>query len=216
MFFDLQFALESLPALLEGLKVTVQASVIAFLLAAILGLAMALSRRSESIWLSAPVGALVEFVRSTPLLVQLFFVFYVLPKYGLRLPAFVVGVVVLGLHYGTYTSEVYRAGIEAIGRGQWEASRSLNFTPMHTWTRIILPQALPPMLPALGNYLIGIFKETAQLAAITVVEMLLAARTVGTRSFRFLEPITMAGLFFFLLSYPSSLIVKRLEDRYAN
>jgi polar amino acid transport system permease protein len=215
MFFDWDFALEVMPDMLEGLVTTIQASLIAFALAAVIGLLMALARRSESVWLSAPVGALVEFIRSTPLLVQLFFFFYVLPQYGLRFPAFIVGVTVLGLHYGTYTSEVYRAGIDAIGRGQWEAAKSLNFNAQHTWTRIILPQALPPMTPALGNYLIGIFKETAQLAAITVVEMLLTARTIGTRSFRFLEPITLAGLLFFALSYPSSLLVQRLEARYA-
>lgn len=214
-FFDWEFAWEILPRLLEGLVVTVQAALLGFAVAAVLGLLLALARRSESTWLSAPVGGLVEFIRSTPLLVQLYVFFYILPQYGVRLPAFALGVTALGLHYATYTSEVYRAGIDAIGRGQWEAARALNFSALYTWTRIILPQAIPPMVPALGNYLIGIFKETPQLAAITVIEMLLTARSIGTRTFRFLEPITLVGVLFFLISYPSALLVQRLEARYA-
>ena len=214
-FFDFNYALEILPVLLEGLWVTVQVSVAGFALAAILGLLMALARRSENGWLSEPVGALVEFVRSTPLLVQLFFLFYVLPRYGLRLPPFIVGTVALGLHYGTYASEVYRAGIDAIGRGQWEAARALNFSTGYTWTGIILPQAIPPMIPALGNYLIAMFKESAQLAAITVPELLFTGQVLGARNFRYLVPITMVGALYFAISYPSSLIVRQLEARYA-
>ncbi|MFW5943575.1 MAG: ectoine/hydroxyectoine ABC transporter permease subunit EhuD [Chloroflexota bacterium] len=214
-FFDFQFALEILPQLLQGLLVTIQVSFASFAVAAIMGLLLALGRRSENGWLSNVSGAVVEFVRSTPLLVQLFFFFYVLPRYGLRLPAFIVGTLALGLHYGTYTSEVYRAGIDAVEEGQWEASRALNFSPMHTWTRIILPQAIPPMFPALGNYLVAMFKESALLFSITVTELMYTGQTIGTRSFRYLEPITLVGALYFLISYPSSIFVRRLEARYA-
>ncbi|HSM58384.1 MAG TPA: ectoine/hydroxyectoine ABC transporter permease subunit EhuD [Candidatus Sulfomarinibacteraceae bacterium] len=214
-FFDFQFALEILPQLLQGLLVTIQVSFAAFAVAAITGLLLALGRRSENGLLSNVSGAIVEFVRSTPLLVQLFFFFYVMPRYGLRLPAFIVGTLALGLHYGTYTSEVYRAGIDAVAEGQWEASRALNFSPMHTWTRIILPQAIPPMFPALGNYLVAMFKESALLFSITVTELMYTGQTIGTRSFRYLEPITLVGALYFLLSYPSSIFVRRLEARYA-
>lgn len=213
-FFDWEFAFEILPDLLEGLAVTVQIALLGFALAAVLGLLLALARRSETKWLSAPATGLVEFIRSTPLLVQLYVFFYVLPRYGVRIPPRTLGVLALGLHYGTYTSEVYRAGIDAIERGQWNAARALNFSMLHTWTRIILPQAIPPMIPSLGNYLIGIFKETPQLIAITVVELLTTALSIGTRTFRFLEPITLVGILFFLISYPSSLLVQRLEARY--
>lgn len=215
MLFDWQFAWEILPSLLRGLVVTIEATLIGFTLAAIIGLLMALSRRSQRAWIAQPVGAVVEFIRSTPLLVQLYVFFFVLPRYGLRMPPLVVGSIALGLHYGTYCSEVYRAGIDAVDRGQWEASTALNFAPLQVWTRIILPQAIPPMIPALGNYLVAMFKETPQLAAITVVELLLTARTIGTRQFRFIEPITMVGLLFFLISYPSALFVQRLEARFA-
>lgn len=214
-FFDWGFIWQILPDLLGGLVVTIEATFAGFAVAAVLGLLMALGRRTENRWISYPIGGLVEFVRSTPLLVQLFFFFFVLPRYGIRLPPFVVGTFVLGLHYGTYTSEVYRAGIDAIERGQWEAATALNFSPTYTWTGIILPQAIPPMIPALGNYLVAMFKESAQLAAITVTELLLTARAIGTQEFRFLEPITMVGLLYFLVSYPSALLVQRLEARYA-
>lgn len=214
-FFDFQYALEILPQLLEGLVITIQASVVGFALAAIVGLLLALGRRSENQLIAQPVGAVVEFIRSTPLLVQLFFFFYVLPIYGVRLPPFVIGVIALGLHYGTYTSEVYRAGIDAVDTGQWEAATALNFSPMRVWTGIILPQAIPPMFPALGNYLVAMFKESALLAAITVAELLQTGQTIGTRSFRYLEPITLVGALYFLISYPSSFIVRRLEARYA-
>jgi len=210
-----EFVIEIMPRLLQGLQVTIQATIVGFALSAVLGLLMALGRRSENNWLSWPTTAVIEFIRMTPLLVQLFFLFFVLPRYGLRLPAFFVGVVALGLHYGTYNSEVYRAGIDAIDKGQWEAAKALNFPPMHTWTRIILPQAIPPMYPALGNYFVAMFKESAQLLAITVVELMLTARIIGTETFRFLEPITMAGVLYFVISYPSSLLVQRLEARYA-
>lgn len=214
--FDWAFAWEILPTLLWGLVVTIEATIAGFALAVVLGLLMALGRRSDNPWISRPVGGFVEFIRSTPLLVQLYIFFFVLPRYGLRLPPFAVGAVALGLHYGTYCSEVYRAGIDAIDRGQWEAATALNFSPLRVWVGIILPQSIPPMIPALGNYLVAMFKETAQLAAITVTELLLSARVIGTQTFRFLEPITLAGLLYFLISYPSALLVQRLEARFVN
>jgi len=224
--WDWEFVIEILPRMLDGLQTTISATLTAFALSAVVGLLMALGRRSENKIISWPTTGLIEFIRMTPLLVQLFFFFYVLPQYGIRIPtielgplsigsAFIIGTIVLGLHYGTYNSEVYRAGIDAIEKGQWEAATALNFTPRHTWTRIILPQAIPPMFPALGNYLVAMFKESAQLLAITVMELTLTARIIGTETFRFVEPITMAGALYFLISYPSSLLVQRLEARYA-
>jgi polar amino acid transport system permease protein len=211
---DLRYARRILPDLLDGLQLTVLATFIGFALALVFGFGFALGRRSKQIWISLPSAAVVEFTRSTPLLVQLFFFFFVLPKWGIRLPAFQLGVIAIGLHYGTYCSEVYRAGIDAVPQGQWEASTALNFSARRVWLGIILPQAIPPMIPAFGNYFVAMFKETAQLSAITVVELLLSARTAGTRDFRFLEPITMAGGLYFAVSYPSSLIVQQLEKRF--
>jgi polar amino acid transport system permease protein len=117
------------------------------------------------------------------------------------------------LHYSTYLSEVYRSGIDNVPRGQWEAAKALNFSKLRTWTSIIIPQAILPMVPVMGNYLIGMFKDTPLLSAITLVEILQTAKVIGAQSFRYLEPITMVGVIFLILSYVSSLGVQWLELR---
>jgi polar amino acid transport system permease protein len=211
---DWRFVRRIYPDMLEGLEVTVRATFISFALALVFGFLFALGRRSESLWISLPTAAIVDFTRTTPLLVQLFFFFFVLPRYGVKLPAFQLGVAAIGVHYGTYCSEVYRAGIDAVPRGQWEAAKALNLSPQRKWFAIILPQALPPMIPAFGNYLVAMFKETALLAAIAVPELLDTARSAGTRAFRYLEPITMVGLLYFSVSFPASLLVQELERRF--
>jgi len=207
------YAMSIIPPLLQALKVTVSATLVAFAIAMFGGLLLALCRRSRFKPLSWIAGAVVEFIRSTPLLVQLYFIFYVLPLYGLSLSPFAAGVLGLGLHYSAYMSEVYRSGIEAVPRGQWEASTALNFTKVQTWIRVVLPQAVPPVVPVLGNYLIVMFKETPILSAITLVEMLQKAQILGSESFRYLEPFTIIGLLFLIVSYPSSILVRRLETR---
>lgn len=210
-----EYALDVLPRLLEATVVTVQATVVGFLLALVLGLILALMRRSPVRLLSWPATAFVEFIRSTPLLVQLYFLFFILPSAGVRMSPFLTGVIGLGMHYGTYLSEVYRAGIDSVPRGQWEAATALNFSTIRTWRSVILPQAIPPMIPAFGNYFIVMFKETPLLSAITVVELLGAAKNVGARSFRYVEPYTLVGIIFLVLSYPSALLIRRLEERLA-
>ncbi len=157
---------------------------------------------------------MAEFIRGTPLLVQLYVIFYVLPDIGILLPPLVAGVIGLGLHYGTYTAEVYRAGIENVPRGQWEAAKACNLTEQQTWTRIILPQALPPMIPALANYFIAMFKETPLLSAITVLELMNQAKSVANSSYRYIEPITLVGAFFLVISLISVVALRWLEHRY--
>lgn len=214
---DWDFAWTILPVLLRGLVVTVEVTLIGIALAMVLGLFLALARRSRRWYLHYPIRGLIEFVRSTPLLVQLYFVFFVAPLVlGLRMSALTTGVLVLGIHYATYTSEVYRAGIDAVPRGQWEGATALNFSRVYTWRRIVLPQAIPPVIPALGNYLISMFKDTPQLLAIGVLEILTAAQRIGARSFQYDEAYTMAGIFFLVLAYGASLLVRSVERRYGS
>lgn len=212
--WDWNYALQILPELLHVLPITVGATLLGFITAAVLGLPLALARRSKFKLLAIPAHAWMEFVRSTPLLVQLFVLFYALPLYGITMSPLLTGVVGLGVHYSTYLSEVYRSGIDSVTRGQWEASKALNFSRRHTWTKIILPQALPPVIPIMGNYLITMFKETPVLSAITLVELLQTAKSIGAGSFKYLEAFTLVGLLFLLLSYPSSLIVGKLERKF--
>lgn len=207
------FALSILPEILAALKITIAATFTSFLFALVVGLLLTLLSRTKIKPLGMIVKWIINFIRSTPLLVQLYFIFYVFPQFGLSLEPFTAGVLGLGLHYSTYLSEVYRGGIEAIPRGQWEAAKALNFSAIKTWSRIVLPQAIPPIVPVLGNYLIVMFKETPLLSAITLVEILQTAKIIGAHSFRYMEAFTIVGVLFLLLSYPSSLLIRRLELR---
>jgi polar amino acid transport system permease protein len=197
-----------------GLKVTAQITLLGAILAFTLGLVLALLRRSKIYWVRTPTRWFIEFVRSTPLLVQLFFLYYVVPgTLGIKASALVTGVIGLGVHYSCYTAEVYRAGIEGVPKGQWEAAIALNLPRVRTWTGVILPQAVRRVLPALGNYLVAIFKESPQLSIITVVDVIGNAQELGSERFRYLEPLTVAGLFFLVLAIPSSILIRRLERR---
>lgn len=212
-FFDWQFAREILPRLLDASLTTIGIALAGFAIAVVLGLFLAIGRRSRHRWLSWPVTGLIEFIRSTPLLIQVYFLFYVFPNYGLNLSAMQAGIIGIALHYACYTAEVYRAGLDAVPRSQWGAVTALNMKPWTAYRDVILPQALRPVLPALGNYLISILKDTPVLSAITVVEIMQRAKNIGSESFRYLEPITMVGVFFLILSLGLAWCVRRLENR---
>lgn len=209
--FDWQFAAQILPDLLRASLTTIGITLLAFAIALVCGLVLAMMRRSHLRWLSWPATSVIEFIRSTPLLIQLYFLFYVMPDYGLTLSAFTAGILGIALHYSCYVAEVYRAGLNAVPRGQWEAAKALSLSPWHAYRDIVLPQAIRPVLPALGNYLIAMFKDTPVLSAITVVELMLQAKNIGSQTFRYIEPITMAGLFFLVVSISVALLVRKLE-----
>ncbi|AMO73532.1 amino acid ABC transporter membrane protein 2, PAAT family [Pseudomonas citronellolis] len=213
--FDWQFAWQILPQLLHASLKTIGITLVGFALAVVFGLLFALARRSRHFWLSWPAAWLIEFIRSTPLLIQVYFLFYVLPSYGLNMTSLVAGTLGIALHYACYTAEVYRAGLESVPRGQWEAVTALNFSPWRAYRQVILPQAIRPVLPALGNYLIAMFKDTPVLSAITVVEIMQQAKNIGSDSFRYLEPITLVGVFFLLISISLAGVVRQVEKRTA-
>lgn len=215
MTWDWGLVWSSLPLLGEGLLVTIVATGLGTALAMVLGLVLALLTRARLRVVRLPVAGAREFVQDTPILVQLFFVYFVVPQYvDLRMSALVTGTIVLGVHFATYISEVYRAGIDAVPVGQWEAARALNLPRVRTWHAVILPQAVPPVLPALGNYVISMLKSSPQLLAIGALEVLGAAQQIGAEQFRYFELYTVVAVFFLLLSYPSSLLVRRLERRF--
>lgn len=207
MIWDWAFALEILPQLARGALVTLKAALAGFALAATLGLALAALRLVRP-RLALPVSVLVELVRSTPLLIQIFLLYFAGPAVGLVLDAMTAGTLALGLHYAAYCSEVYRAGLEAVPRAQWEAASALNLSRRTTLVEIILPQALPPVLPALGNQLIALFKETPLLSAIAVTELMQTAKIIGAETFRYTEPVTLAGLFFLAMSLVSAALIR--------
>jgi|TARA_B110000116_G_scaffold265215_1_gene274088 polar amino acid transport system permease protein len=206
------FAFEILPQLLWGAVYTLMAAGIGYLLAVFIGLIFMMGQRTPSYVLNRITREVVEFFRSTPLLVQLFFVFYVAPQFGIKFSAWNAAMLTMGLHYGTYLSEVYRGAIEAVPKQQWEACKALNLSIFRTYGRIILPQALPVALPGMGNYLVGIIKDTPMLATIGVVELMQSANTVGSLTYRFLEPYTMVGVIFLIISLPTAFGLRKLES----
>lgn len=211
MLFDWSFALEILPILAQAAVITIEATLIGFVVALLLGLVLALARMSRNPFVSLPAAGFIEFIRSTPLLIQIFFLYFVFPKFGIVLPALVAGIMALGLHYSTYCAEVYRAGLENVPRGQWEAATALNLGPWTTYRDVILPQAIPPIIPALANYLVALFKETPLLSAIAVLELMQTAKTIGSETFRYIEPITLVGLFFLAMSLVSAALIRQGE-----
>jgi polar amino acid transport system permease protein len=214
MIWDWQFAFDVLPELLYGfVRYTLVATVLGTALAAVLGLAFAIIRRAHVPVLAPLTTAFIEFIRSTPLLVQLFFLFFVLPRFGITIGALTTGIIGLGVHYACYLAEVYRAGIEGVPKGQWEACTALSLPPRLQWQHVVLPQAIRNVMPALGNYAISMFKETPFLALITVPEMVQRAFSIGSISFRYIETITLAGLIFLLASYPTAIALRKLETR---
>ncbi|MDE3121520.1 MAG: ectoine/hydroxyectoine ABC transporter permease subunit EhuD [Paracoccaceae bacterium] len=213
MIFDWKwdFVWAILPRLLGATLNTLMAAGIGYAIALVLGLAFALSQRTGWRLVTSMVREMLEFIRSTPLVVQIFFIFYVGPQIGVTLSPWVAGMIAIGLHYSAYLSEVYRAGIEAVPKGQWEACRALNMSTRDTYRRIVLPQALPHAIPGMGNYLVGIFKDTPMLSVIGVTELMQTANAIGSETYRFLEPYTLVGVIFLALSLPTAGLIRLLE-----
>ena len=205
------FTWDILPRLIVATGNTLLAAGLGYAIAVVLGLVLALAQRTPSRAVTMVVREAVEFVRSTPLVLQIFFVFYVGPQFGLRLSPWTAGMIAIGLHYAAYLSEVYRGGLESVPKGQWEAATSLNLSTSRTYFRVIIPQALPPSLAGMGNYLVGIFKDTPMLSVIGVAELMHTANAIGSETYRFLEPYTLVGVIFLAISLPTAAGIRVFE-----
>jgi polar amino acid transport system permease protein len=205
------FAIEILPQMLLATLNTILAAGVGYAIATIVGLLFLLGQRTPIKIVNIINREIVEFIRSTPLLIQLFFVYFVLPQFGITLSAWVCGMVTIGLHFGTYLSEVYRGALEGVPKTQWEACRALNFSTFYTYRKIVLPQAFPIAIPGMGNYLVGIFKDTPLLSTIGVAELFHAATAVGGYHYRYLEPYTIVGIIFLMLSIPAAIWIRKIE-----
>ncbi|AAB91860.1 probable amino-acid ABC transporter permease y4tG (plasmid) [Sinorhizobium fredii NGR234] len=208
---ELAFAISILPMLLMGLITTLQAAFLGFFVACVLGMVFAVLRGMRTRWVAWPAAVLIEFIRDTPLIAQLFFLYYVLPEYGIIFPAFLTGALALGIQYSAYISEVYRGGIQAVDHGQREAAKSLDLPPARTFTHVILPQAIPRVIPALGNYLVSIMKDVPVLSVVTIVEMLNAAKIIGDQTFNYLVPLSMVGGIYLILTIVASALVRIVD-----
>lgn len=213
MNWSWKFVAEITPNLLAGFRVTILVTIVAYIAALVIGLIFTLVKMSPYKPFRLSIHLFSESIRRTPLLVQLYFLFYVLPDFGIVLSPLTAGIIGLAVHNATYISEVYRAGIDNVPLGQWEAAKASNLTRGQTWRNIVLPQAIPPMVAPLGNYLIAMFKESALLSAITVLEFMGAAMAEADYHYRYLEPITIVAIGFLVASLVSAAAIKLLETR---
>ncbi len=211
--FNFRSSLEYLPDLLRGALVSVELTLSVMAISLVLGLVVALARMTRIRPVRVAATFYVEVIRGTPCLLQLFYIYFVLPAFGVRFPAFTAGVIGLTVNYAAYLSEVYRAGIQAVAKGQLEAAQALGMSRTLMMRLIILPQAIRIIVPPLGNYFISLFKDTALASIITVRELVFTGQIIAATNFQYFAIFTIIGALYLAISYPGSLGVQYLERR---
>ena len=209
----LQNALDFLPILLKGAVVTVQVTASSFLLSSIIGLVLALMMVSKVRAISMFAIGLVNVIRGLPIIVQLFYIYFVLPDFGIQLTAFQAGVIGLGIAYSAYQAENFRAGIQAIHQGQIEAAESLGMRGAMVMRRVVLPQAFRIALPPYGNTLVMMLKDSSLVSTITVAEMTRGGQLIASSTFENMTVYTLVALLYLALSLPLGYGLRRLEAR---
>lgn len=212
MGFDLAFAFESVPVILGAVGTTLAVALVSCVGAATIGFLFEMIRRIGGIG-GLAIGFVIDFIRSTPVLAWLYFLYFVLPFYGIRLGSMTVGVMGLSLYYSGYLAAVFKAGIDAIPKGQWEAAKALSLGRGDAVVHVIAPQMLRNIAAPLGNYFVSILKATPYLAVLAVPEMLGRAFDVASETYRYTEPLVVVGIIFLVLALIISHGVKRLERR---
>ncbi|MFC4078282.1 amino acid ABC transporter permease [Salinithrix halophila] len=212
--FDPQLAAESFPFVLQGIGYTLLLSFLTMIIGLILGLITAVGRMSKKIWFRWPARAYISIIRGTPLLVQLFILYYGLPVVGIRLTAVSAAIIGLSLNVGGYAAETIRGAILSIPRGQWEAAQSMNMSYWQTMRRIIIPQSVRVALPPLANTFLSLVKDTALLSVITVPEMLYQAKIIGGRSFDYMTMFILVAAMYWVICTLLNVVQDYLEKRY--
>lgn len=202
-----------LPPLLEGVVTTMELTAVSFVLANVIGLVVCLCRLSPVPALSRAATAYIEVIRGTPLLLQLFYIYYALPDVGIRLPAFQAGVAGLSLNFGAYLAELFRAGIQSIETGQTQAARSLGMTTAQTMRFVVLPQAFRVIFPALGNYALVLVKDSSLVAVLSVRELMRTGELLASSTFQTMKIFTLVGLIYLVVSYALSLSFRQCEKQ---
>jgi polar amino acid transport system permease protein len=202
-----------LPVLLQGLRVTVTATLLVMSIALVAGLPVALARMSRNWFLHLPATFYVQVLRGTPVLLQLFYLYYVLPFAGIKLPPWPAGIIGMSAAYAAYLSEIYRAGIEAIDRGQTEAALSLGMSRVQVMRLVVLPQAIRVVIPPIANMFIGLFKDTSLLSILTIRELMFEGQLLAATNFRHITIFTVIALLYLAVCWPSAALIERLERR---
>ena len=209
--FDFSVVSDYGPVFLRGLGITTLLTLVVITLAGTLAIPLAVARLAKRRLVRWPADLFVEVVRATPLILQLIYIYYVLPAVGIRLQPISAAIIGLTLNYSAYMSEVYRSGIEAVPKGQLEAAAALGLSPFPVLRKVVLPQAIRIVLPALGNYLIALFKDTALASVVTVQELMFSGQIIAARNYKYFTVYTITGILYFSVGYPSALIIRRLE-----
>lgn len=213
MIFSLNDMIGFLPPLLEGAVITITVSLLAFSLAMVFGLAIGIARISRLAPLRVLAACYIQFIRGTPLLLQLFFIYYVLPYVGIVLSPFVSGAIGLTVNYAAYMAEVFRAGIQAIPKGQWEAGSSVGMSRRLLMRRIILPQAIRIIVPPIGNFFVSIFKDSALVSVITMRDLMFSGELLASATYKHFEIFAMVAVIYFCISYPVAKFVEWIEAK---
>jgi His/Glu/Gln/Arg/opine family amino acid ABC transporter permease subunit len=211
--FNPAIAVANFGPLLAGLLITVELTFVVIMLSLVFALAVALGGMSRWAPLRWLVKSYIEVMRGTPLLLQLIYIYYVLPEVGIRMNSFTAGVIALTLNYSAYLSEVYRGGIQAIGKGQHDAAAALGMTRPLAMRRIILPQAIRIVIPTLGNYFISLFKDTALCSVVSIQEVVFTAQIIAARNFQYFTLYTVVAAMYFAVSFPAARLVGYMERR---
>lgn len=201
------------PAFLEGVGVTLQLAFFTVLFGSLLGLIVAVFRRTPILPLRWLMNAYVAFIRGTPLLVQVLLIVYGLPQLGVRLPRLTMCIIALVINSGAYMAELIRSGLQSVERGQVEAAESLGMSSSQTMIHIILPQAIKVTLPAMGNEFVAIIKESSILYAVGVYELTYQAYKLASVNYFYIETLIVAALIYFILTYAATGLLKLLERR---
>ena len=215
--FDLSlpFIREKLPFMItQGLVTTIYVSAVSILIATVIATLGAVAKLSNNGFLYAIASFYTSFFRGLPLLMQVYLIYLGLPQLGIIIDAVPAGIIALSLCYGAYMTEIFRAGIQSIDRGQWEASRSLGFGFGLTMRSIILPQSLPVIIPPTGNQFISMLKDSSLVSVVGVWELMYLARTQGQTEFRHIEMMVTASLIYWLMSIVLELLQKRIETHF--
>ena len=209
--FNPEIAVANFGPLLAGLLITVELTLVVIVISLVFALVVALGGLSRFAPLRWLVRSYIEVIRGTPLLLQLIYVYYVLPELGIRLNSFLAGVIALTLNYSAYISEVYRAGIQSVARGQHDAAAALGMTRPLAMRRIILPQAIRMVIPSLGNYFISLFKDTALCSVVSIQEVVFTAQILAARNFQYFTLYTVVAAMYFVVSFLAARLVTYLE-----
>ena len=202
-----------LPILLQGAVVTLQITALAFMLSTVIGLGLALLRISPITPLRMVGGGLINLIRGLPIIVQLFYIYFVLPEFGIQLTAFQAGFIGLGIAYSAYQAENFRGGIEAVDPGQREAALALGMRAPLVMRRIVLPQAFKIAMPPYGNTLVMVLKDSSLVSTITVAEMTRQGQLIASSTFQNMTVYTLVALLYLLMSLPLVWLLKRIELR---